>query len=130
MTLTTGHGARIPGRHHVCRLPGLAVPASLRAQARVLHPPPKGPPAPSQIRLMPLKRVTDGIEKSDGISLDSAAVFLISWQRPASAISPRACFDLTGARSHICTLRSVWSAARVGLLGFLYPLLPGMSGGI
>lgn len=53
---------------------------------------------------MPLKRVTDGIEKSDGISLDSAAVFLISWQGPASAISPRACFDLTGARSHIATL--------------------------
>lgn len=80
-----------------------------------------GPMAPSQIRTAPLKRVTDGIEKSDGISLDSGAVFLISWQGPASAISPRACFDLTGACSHICTLAASSRQARVGLQVSLSP---------
>lgn len=81
-----------------------------------------GPMAPSQIRTAPLKRVTDGIEKSDGTSLDSAAVFLISWQRPASAISPRACFDLTGACSHVCTLAASSRQSTSGTPGFFIPL--------
>lgn len=90
--------SRIPRRHHVCRPPEW--PPSPSA-----HPMPwPWPMAPCQIRPGPLKRVTDGIEKSNGISLDFGAVLLISWQRPASAISPRACFDLTGAHFHICTM--------------------------
>ena len=64
-----------------------------------------GPMAPSQIRLAPLKRLTDGMINLTTAHWTPGVDFLISWQGPASAISPRACFDLTGAcSSHICTL--------------------------